>query len=214
MPDPRKYDLSYRPESYWDYENNYLSSVKGWFRRLRIGQLIAEGKGDLLPVKYFASSLPDGFIEQAKNFSNRLVSGEHLPDYEPSEIEIARITYNTVFMYVISIRARKIGQRISYRVVDESNTSFTFAPKTSSRPFTFSELIEFIDGIDAKESSYFCSMVKGFHYTNLIYPDGTVTLEPFYELESACYPQLNDWFSERINEKFIAESKMVNSFVS
>ena len=128
----------------WDNEFEALANIKGFFRRLRIQALVKEGKGHLIPAKYFADSLPDDLLEEATAFSSRLVSGEKLPNYEETEVEIARITYDTLSLYILSIRARKVGKRIAYRVVGDQKTVYGFAPKTSSKPLTLYQLIQLI----------------------------------------------------------------------
>jgi hypothetical protein len=46
------------------------------------------------------------------------MGGEYLPNYGRSEVEIARIELESTTYDVISLRARPVGTRIKYRLVD------------------------------------------------------------------------------------------------
>jgi hypothetical protein len=74
------------------------------------------------------------------------------PDFQPrdywswkdrsSEVEIARITVGVVLPDVVSIRARRAGRRIIYRIVDDYQgfPPYRFTPNSTARPLRFAEL--------------------------------------------------------------------------
>ena len=81
------------------------------------------------------------------------MGGEYLPDYLDGEVEIARVSLKSVTCDVYSIRARKNDDgQIQYRVVDEYNSwdngLFILNPESTTEPFTFGEMVSFIDNVD------------------------------------------------------------------
>ncbi len=78
------------------------------------------------------------------------MGGEYLPDFLRSEVEIGRVTMKSTTMDVISIRARPLRRRISYRIVDEygdlwEDDHYVMRPKTSKSPLRLNQLIAAID---------------------------------------------------------------------
>lgn len=68
-------------------------------------------------------------------------------------VEIARIELKSTTNDVISLRARPLGSRIKYRLVDEYSSEFHLPQQTSSRPFSLGELIRFLDSVEQEEVS-------------------------------------------------------------
>jgi hypothetical protein len=58
---------------------------------------------------------------------------------------IARLELRSTTSDVISIRARPVGKRIRYRIVDEYGTDFVRQRQTSTRPLTLGLMVAFID---------------------------------------------------------------------
>ena len=78
------------------------------------------------------------------------MGGEYLPPLRPNEVEIARVTLRSVTMDVFSIRARRAGERIYYRLVDEyleqePPERFVVKPKWSKKPLTMRQMVSIID---------------------------------------------------------------------
>ena len=84
------------------------------------------------------------------------MGGEYLPDYAEGELEIARIELESTTTDVISIRAKKDGERIAYSIVDEYETEFDVSPKNSEKPLTPADLISLIDGGSEEGSLGIC----------------------------------------------------------
>jgi hypothetical protein len=76
------------------------------------------------------------------------MGGECLPNYGRQEVEIARIELTSTTLDVISLRARPLGPRIKYRVVDEYQTEFQLPQETSRRPLSLRQLIRFLDSVE------------------------------------------------------------------
>ena len=70
------------------------------------------------------------------------LGGEFLPDYLSDEVEIARLSFDSVTWDVYQVRAQVgAGGRIRYRVVDDNHDYqygiYSVSPESSGKPFTF-----------------------------------------------------------------------------
>ena len=76
------------------------------------------------------------------------MGGEYLPNRQETEVEIARINIDSTTSDVTSVYAKAGKNRIYYRAVDEYNgdTLSEKRTRTSKRPLTLGELIEFFLG--------------------------------------------------------------------
>ena len=192
MPNPKNYDLDYRPKSYWgpqELETHFGARAKGELRRQTGLGLLGEGvvdQGILQP------SLDDKERAAAGAIHPWFMGGEYLPDFLRSEVEIARVTMKSTTMDVISVRARPLSHRISYRIVDEyrdiwGDGHYVMRPKTTKTPLALKQLIAAIDAAD---------LVTGPREIN--YDGGCAgSLEEIYDfctVSSAYYPQIGPWF--------------------
>jgi hypothetical protein len=88
-----------------------------------------------------------------KNFFGlqpHLKSGGDLPAMRASEVEIARLRLaETIHEEVTSIRATRVENRITYRILEEELTpegyTFEIKPRSSRQPLTLGQLISLID---------------------------------------------------------------------
>jgi hypothetical protein len=131
------------------------------------------------------------------------MGGEYLPDYRPGEVEIARIELKSTTGDVISIRARKSGSGISYRVVDEYDTEFRQARETSARPLTLGELIEFLDNSTADGLPG--GLGLGYNEMNAE-STGRACLRHFTSVTSEFYPGLDSHY-EQVFADWVAEEE-------
>jgi len=80
----------------------------------------------------FDELLKDSLDDEARNRLGQIhptfMGGEYLPNYRRCEVEIARITLESTTSDVIRLRARSVGSRIKYQLVDEYGTSETNMP--------------------------------------------------------------------------------------
>ena len=179
MPDPAKYDLAFRPASYWeagDALTALLINVKGTRRRemirdfttgqtaARITALVEAGEftgdeGEALRAAL--AEIDPSLLEATLSHDDRtslggihpsFMGGEYLPDYLRGEVEIARIQLKSTTWDVISVRARRTPKRVAYRVVDEYNAPFLWRPARAHRPLSLAELVHLIDGIRYADS--------------------------------------------------------------
>jgi hypothetical protein len=144
-------DLDFRPAGYFwplDLATHLLATVKGAERRKHIQTLIDANRLDLLEDLVAKSSLAPEVRRATGRIHPWFMGGEYLPDQMPGEVEIARVTLASTTQDVVSVRARKGKNRIRYRIVDEyeGETLTERRERTSTRPLTLGQLIDFLDG--------------------------------------------------------------------
>lgn len=201
----KKIDMNFRPDSYWD-ENALLANVKGEFRRRQILQAINDGEVDEIPPPILADSLPEHLRDFTGSIHPMLMGGEYLPDYENSEVEIARVALDSTTCDVISVRARPEGKRIRYRVVDEYSSDYVLEFDQSNKPLTLRKLIQLMDNVESVE---FESQGLVDHHWYSLAGEGMHDLDycvAFASVSSEFYPQLAEYYDQKADE-WIAERR-------
>jgi len=124
---------------------------------------------------------------------------DFLPEREGGEVEIALISLASVTGDVISIRARRWGRRIAYRIVDEYDTHFRFKPKSSMQPLSMGELVALIDGATGHLDGDAKGLTSAYRSYNL---DGcdAADLVDFVTISSPFYPELQAYYAEEARE--------------
>jgi len=143
--------LEFRPGNYFWARKlgiGLVSDVKGAERRKLIAQMIETGDHESLPSELLLHALPQTLREAQGRFHPVMMGGEYLPDRKEGEVEIARITIASTTQDVMCVYARQVGKRIHYRVVDEyeSETQYAKRQRTSNRPLTLEQLVNFFLG--------------------------------------------------------------------
>jgi hypothetical protein len=205
-------DYQFRPESYWAPAPNPLEAalrnVKGRNRREMIRDYYNAGKLDQLHENLLADTLDDGKRESLGAIHPSFMGGEYLPNYGRSEIEIARIELESTTYDVTSLRARRTGSRIKYRLVDEYETEFRLPQQTSARPFLLGELVWFLDSVERVDNSEPSWVQFGFvlssNQCNLDCGGDLEDLRDFTRVESDYYPDLASHYAEAIEEWYQA----------
>lgn len=145
-------DYEFRPESFSAVAPNPLEAalrnVKGRQRRAMIRDYLLADKLDVLPDHLLNDSIDDEVRASRGRIHPIFMGGEYLPDYGDREVEIARIELKSTTYDVISLRARPVGSRIKYSLVDEYETEYRLPQQTSPRPFSLCELIRFLDLVE------------------------------------------------------------------
>jgi hypothetical protein len=204
MPDPKKYNLDFRPVSYWGpqkVETHVAARVKGELRRQQAIHDLEDNHAD---HEIISESLTEEHRRAAGAVHPWLMGGEYLSDLKPNEVEIARVVMQSTTMDVISIRARKTKNRIIYKIIDEypedEFQNYSLTKKTSKQPLTLGELIKLID--NAVEGGLVGSG-RNWHFE-----EGTCADE-IYDFEtasSAFYTELSEWYDEA-NEEWLHEKQ-------
>ena len=142
-------DYEFRPESYSEVSNPLqaiLMNVKGRRRREMIRDFWEVGSVDQLENPLLDDCLSGEVRRRLEMIHPTFMGGEYLPDHRKGEVEIARIELQSTTADVISIRAKKRGERITYSICDEYDSDFNVSPKTTRNPLTLAQLIGLIDG--------------------------------------------------------------------
>ena len=143
----KRIDQSYRPTNYfWAYDRGIrlASNIKGAERKALYERLLKEGDSGACDELLTQSSLT---VEQRRraNVHPAFMGGEYLPDCDPNEVEIARITIASTTQDVTCVYAKRVTGGIDYRVVDEYE-GMTLDDETTRRttePMALSELVQF-----------------------------------------------------------------------
>ena len=143
----KRIDESYRPTNYfWAYDRSIrlASNIKGAERKALYERLLKEGDSGACDELLTQTSLT---AEQRlmANTHPAFMGGEYLPDCDPKEVEIARITIASTTQDVTCVYARPVTGGIQYRVVDEYE-GMTLNDETIHRtaePMALSELVQF-----------------------------------------------------------------------
>jgi len=197
VPNSESFDLEFRPRYWWGHyglETHYRSRIKGELRRQSAPGDFKNGFGS---AELLEPSLSEKVRHQLGAIHPWLMGGEYLPDFLPTEIEIARVVLKSVTMDVISVRARRTKTRIRYRIVDEYpeyEADYPLEPATSRLPLTMAKVVKLIETGDLLNARQF----------NL--QDDARSPEDYYNfctVSSDVYPELAKWFDEG-NEEWLA----------
>jgi len=144
-------DLSYRPGSYFwpiTHETHLIAAIKGERRRNIIRAAFDANTVTPLDEHYAAPVLDEQDRRALGRLHPSFMGGEYLPNRQETEVEIARINIDSTTSDVTSVYAKAGKSRIYYRVVDEYNgdTLSDKRTRTSRRPLTLAELVEFLLG--------------------------------------------------------------------
>jgi hypothetical protein len=210
---PAGIDYNFRPASYFDDldpETLVVSSILGEERRKDVQARLASGNFD--PVVWgewlTESKLDDSTRQLIGSFHPGFMGGEYLPQFGQNEIEIVRIVLASVTQDVISIRARRVGKRIAYRVVDEYETEFALAKKTSTEPLSLRQVIRFIDGTGHAGEAEGSGLVSSVLEMNIEGSGDPESLRGFVVVSSSFYPELQRYYqaaTDRYLDQFVLE---------
>ena len=198
MPNKSKYELEYRPSTYWDTPEAVFANIKG-ARRALVDDARETDAIEDVPDALLDDSLSEGLREFTGSLHPCFMGGEYLPGYRRNEVEIARVSLESTTADVISIRARPVGKRIHYRVVDEYDSTYCTRPQTSRCPLRFRELIRLIDSTDRGYEGSDTGLTLAFldSQVDYLHPDEVLG---FVTVTSEFYPQLWSWYDEEESE--------------
>lgn len=204
---PSAIDYGFRPASYFealDPHTLILASILGEERRKDVAARLASGNFDpLVWGDWLTESKLDDSVRRILGRGHpSFMGGEYLPPFKKEEIEIARVVLASVTQDVISVRARRAGKRIAYRVVDEYEGVYALPHKTSRQPLTLGQLIGLIDGAAREDDTWSGGVVfatLAFNIDNSGDPD---EMRGFVAVSSNFYPALAGHYDGAI-ERFI-----------
>ena len=189
-------DTSHRPETYFrpiSLKEHVKTRVKGQVRRNLAASLAGEGRADLLPGLLAQEDLGEEDLSNWGSLHPWCLGGEFLPRFKRMETEIARVVLESTTCDVTSVYARRLKNRIAYRVVDEYDGEMLTARtrRTSTRPLTLKELVDFLLG--------------GYPFLAVLrmnFEDDTEGMLDFFQGESAFYPDFHEALVQRVVERY------------
>lgn len=181
MPDPKKFDLNFRPAAYFhpagtkEQDADTADAIKG----------------------------PSGCDEHrpASGAKPRTLYGDYfLPGREETEVEIATVELESATFDIISVRARLKDGKIHYSVVDEYDDLYGWScePETSDQPLTMAELIELMKTTSSKLDHP--GIAFGFLDFKHESGEEAESLRGFASVSSLYYPELHDWYEDAMEE--------------
>lgn len=194
----RGIDLKYRPNSYfWAREHHItlLSDIKGAERRKIYESALWGGNAHLIDPGLVEHALTAEDRTMQGRIHPNFMGGEYLPNQGAGEVEIARITIASTTQDVTSVYARRVGQRIHYRVVDEysGGTLQGRSERTSLKPLTLKQLVDFFLG----SWDLICCLDANFESDG--YPRNEVH-DFIVDAYSSFYPQFGSLINARVND--------------
>jgi hypothetical protein len=193
--------LQYRPRDYfarYDLQADLLTKVKGRARRELIKQSLENG--DLEDLPDFVTDVALGKIDRQMIglIHPMFLGGEYLPKTKPGEVEIARINLNSTTYDVAVIYARRVGQRIHYRMVDEYDGEWlkTKNTRTSTKPLTMGEMV-----------SFFIYAWDLFNCLESNYQNDVKSMLSFFNGESEFYPYFDSVLRAQVIDRFYEEDE-------
>lgn len=124
-----------------------------------------------------------------------LMGGLFLPDLGEDEVEIARISLESVLADQLSVRARAVKGGIAYAIQDEYETTYELHPASSRLPLTMLQLTRLIDRA-TDDGGLVYGYVKYNAESGGNYPD---ELRTFATVTSRFYPDLGHWYDRWMN---------------
>lgn len=187
--------LEYRPRDYFgdfDFEAQLLTRVTGVKRRSLIRAALRSGSLDEVPEALLKSELGYELRTCLGRIHPDFMGGEYLPRASLSEVEIARVRIRSTTSDVTAVRARSVGRRIAYRVVDEYEGGSLGGrnQRTSLKPLTMGELLLFLLGAWDLQ----CCLQANFD-------DDLDGMLDFFTAESEYYPRLHEALQQMVIDR-------------
>lgn len=168
-------DLDFRPKTYWTPASEQPSRAKATYNPGNVKPAVLK--------KTFFGCRP------------QLRSGADIPDFFETELEIARLRFaKTVHEEVTSLRARRVGSRIVYRVVDELveewGGEIKVHPRSSQDPLSLRQLIGLIDSAEIPDEHRIGLVIPSWELDLTTVRSDIHQLRDSLAISSVFYPQL------------------------
>lgn len=199
-----RYKLSHRPKSYWEHSDPLqaiLAGISGTARRQMITEAWNSGNFEQIGPELLRDDLDEGLRQYMGAAHPRFMGGEYLPKRLPGETAIVTIRLQSTTFDVIELRARPLdGGKIGLRWVDEYDCLFTAPADTISRPFSFGELILYIQQTTFGDEGYLPNVYNRMNITVMGWTSEYVEdYRYFTSFSSDFYPELETWAQDSID---------------
>lgn len=190
-------DYTWRPEGYFDEQSDpeepMLSRISGAVRRQMVREMVQEGGMNAVPKGFGAEELSSENRKIWGQVHPMCMGGEFLLPCESGEREIARLTLRSTTYDVLSVRAKRLKNRIHVRVADEydGETLNKRNACTSVRPLTLGRILDLV--------------IVGWNLFECLeynYPEDLEGKLSFFWGESHFYPHFDEALREKVQERF------------
>jgi len=194
-------DMTFRPDTYWPESltsEQLISRIRGKTRQ-EIARSILKEEGFTGLSSFLAREELDKDERAAWGAIHPMnMGGEYLPALESGEVEFVRVSLASTTSDQISVRARRQGDKIKYRVVGEyeEQMQYVLPFDQSDRPLILAELVQLIDGSRIPDDIFFGGLVIGnweCGYSESCDVDDAMS---FISISSPFYPELEAYYEE------------------
>ena len=150
-------------------EEAAIRRIKGNFRREFVMRAILGDGISSVPPAWLDHDLSAVLKDFLTGQHPTARGGEDLPDLEKGEVEIARLSLtNSVHAEVTSLRAKKVGKKITLRMVDEYETAIGLPCDRVSEALSDEQVIELFRDAEPSPMATGCTFeFQSFFYKNL-----------------------------------------------
>ena len=124
------------------------------------------------------------------------VVGEYLPSLEDGEVEIVLIKLQSTTGDLCSLRARRDGKGITYRMVDEYEQEVVLDPPQSTQPLSLAELANLLWSFSWDDEPF----IRGTWEQDLDQGTEMEEIRRFMSLESEFYNNIQAWYDGRFDD--------------
>jgi hypothetical protein len=196
-------DLSFRPGTYWPESltpEQLMTRIRGK-RRQDIARDLYKEFGFSALDEFLVR---DGLSEEDRTAWGAAgpwcMGGEYLPELDEGEIEIARISLASTTSDQVSVRARKDGERIRYRIVGEYEEEEAMRQQlpfdVTNQPLSLGELMDMIQGAKTSDTPCIVGIFSSSWSMMLEFADGPEEIAGFLSVSSAFYPQIEACYED------------------
>jgi hypothetical protein len=200
VPEVDGISLDFTPRSYFTARDLHVglpSDITGKARRDLARRMAAEGED--VPPELLAPVLSTEDRTHWGALHPSLMGGEYLPPMREDEVEIARISLESVTADQVSVRARRTGRGIAYSIVDEydGGDGYALHPRTSTAPLSMRQLVAMLDGACEQGGAVLSPVVA--HVED---GESADDYRGFVAVESDFYPDLGRYYEARFDQYF------------
>ncbi len=205
-------DLTFRPDTYWPESytpEQLLTRIRGK-RRQDIARQLYKARGFPALNEFLVS---EGLSEEDRSAWGAVgpwcMGGEYLPKLDDGEIEIARISLASTTADQISVRARRDGERIRYRIVGEYEEDEAMRQQlpfdVTDQPLSLGELMDMIEGANTSDSTCPVGIFSSSWIMMLEFADWPEEIAGFISVSSGFYPQIEECY-EAMAQQWLVEN--------
>ncbi len=146
-------------------DEQVIRKIKGTHRSTMVREHQAAGTLESIPKAWLEHSLSEQLRSVLGRENPSFRGGEDLPDLEAGEVELARISLQSVHGEVTSLRARDLENgQAQLRMVDEDETEFTLPLLRINRPLTSEEVGGLFRDVFPSATSTECRFTMSSHF--------------------------------------------------